>query len=396
MTHHMRHRRMTMRSAAMVTGLVTAATLLAGCSNSSEAPAEAKALCEAATENVAAFGAELFSKGPNGETSADASSIDLTDEEVEQVRQLNATAAVVMHFSGDSWSQAQLSGIRQEFDRFGIEIVAETDAEGDPSKQVSDIETVLARDPDVILSIPSLDVVATAPAFKEAASRGIKIVFMENPAQGMQPGADYISVVATDNYGQGVITAHLMAEAVGCEGKIGTMYHAAKAPTNVDRYQGFIDTIEQYYPKMSIVEEEGLLGPDWKGQGETTANGMMVKNQDLAGVWCWFDVPCEGALAAARGLGRDIIVTAVDLGKSVAIDMAQGGMTYGVGAAQPFDQGVVEARLAAYGLLGKEAPPFVALGALPVTSQNLLEQWSVVYHEDPPAEVIKALEQSAE
>jgi ribose transport system substrate-binding protein len=35
-------------------------------------------------------------------------------------------------------------------------------------------------------------------------------------------------------------------------------------------------------------------------------------------------------------------------------------------------------------LLGKEAPPFVALPALPVTRENVLEAWQRVYHQDPP------------
>ena len=35
--------------------------------------------------------------------------------------------------------------------------------------------------------------------------------------------------------------------------------------------------------------------------------------------------------------------------------------------------------LAGYGLLGKEAPAFVALPALPVTKENLLDAWETVY-----------------
>ena len=38
--------------------------------------------------------------------------------------------------------------------------------------------------------------------------------------------------------------------------------------------------------------------------------------------------------------------------------------------------------LAGYGLLGKEAPAFVALPALPVTKDNLLDAWKAVYHAD--------------
>ena len=40
---------------------------------------------------------------------------------------------------------------------------------------------------------------------------------------------------------------------------------------------------------------------------------------------------------------------------------------------------MTEALLAGYGLLGKEAPAFVALPALPVTKDNLLDAWQTVY-----------------
>jgi ribose transport system substrate-binding protein len=53
----------------------------------------------------------------------------------------------------------------------------------------------------------------------------------------------------------------------------------------------------------------------------------------------------------------------------------------------PFDQGVTEANLAAGALLGKSAPPYVALSALPGTHENVLEAWERVYRSEPPAEV---------
>ena len=64
----------------------------------------------------------------------------------------------------------------------------------------------------------------------------------------------------------------------------------------------------------------------------------------------------------------------------------------GLGAQRPFDQGVTEAMLAGYGLLGKEAPAFVALPALPVTKDNLLEAWQTVYHADAPDNVKSSMQ----
>jgi ribose transport system substrate-binding protein len=62
-------------------------------------------------------------------------------------------------------------------------------------------------------------------------------------------------------------------------------------------------------------------------------------------------------------------------------------LTIHLGAQRPYDQGVTEALLAGYGLLGKAAPAYVALPALPVTRENLLVAWKTVYHTEAPASI---------
>lgn len=71
----------------------------------------------------------------------------------------------------------------------------------------------------------------------------------------------------------------------------------------------------------------------------------------------------------------------------MAIALAKGELVVGLGAQRPFDQGVTEALLAAGALLGKEQPAYVALSALPVQHDNVLEAWKQVYHEDAPADL---------
>ena len=347
-------------------------------------------LFDAAIQRVVDGG--VIGQGPYGEAPTPGESVVLTEEELTRIRGLNATAAIAMHFSGDSWSNAQINGLKGEFDRLGIRVVAQTDAQADPAKQFSDIETALAAQPDVLVSIPSLDPIALAPAFRKAADAGVHLVFMENPANEFQPGSDYVSVVATDNYGAGVLTAHQLARALCGAGSVGVVFHAAQAPTNVLRERGFVETLEKNYPDIDMVESKGLLGPDWKGEGSSTVNAWLTKYPDLAGVWCWFDAPCEGAIDAARSYGStDLSVTAIDLGNNVAIDLARGSYVPALAAAQPYGQGVIEARLAGYALIGKPAPPFVEVPALAVTRENLAQSWQQVYRTDPPADLQKAL-----
>jgi ribose transport system substrate-binding protein len=329
----------------------------------------------------------VLSKGPNGESPQPASAVTLSADELAKIKDMHATAALVFHYGGNDWSQAQLDGLKAQFAAMGINVVAVTDAGFKPEKQVSDIETVMAQKPSIIVSIPT-DPVATASAYKAAADAGVKLVFMDNVPQGMKAGTDYVSVVSADNYGNGVAAAHLMAKALGSKGDIGLVFHAADFFVTKQRYDAFKKTITDNYPDIHIVAEQGIGGPDFSGDAEKAASAMLTSNPSIKGIWAVWDVPAEGVIAAARSAGRnDLVITTCDLGQNVAIDMASGGFVKGLGAQRPYDQGVTEALLAGYGLLGKKAPEYVALPALPVSKDTLLAGWQAVYHADAPAKV---------
>lgn len=362
---------------------------VASCSSSTASTSNAPdaGVSEKAQQALDKIKGQVLSKGPNGESPSPASVADLTPEEIEKVKALNAKAAIVMHYGGNDWATAQTNGLKSEFEKLGIQVIATTDANFKPDKQVSDIETVMTQDPDIIVSIPT-DPVATASAYKKAAAAGTKIVFMDNIPQGLTAGTDYVSVVSADSYGNGVVSAHQMAKAIGGKGKIGLVFHQADFFVTKQRYQGFKETITKEYPEIQIVEEKGIAGPDFAGDAQAAANAMLSKYADLSGIWAVWDVPAEGVMAAARAAGRqDLKIATEDLGKNVAIALAKDQLIVGLGAQVPFDQGVTEARLAAGALIGKQAPAYVALSALPVDHSNVLEAWKQVYHEDAPKDI---------
>ncbi|NBO20690.1 MAG: sugar ABC transporter substrate-binding protein [Rhodobacteraceae bacterium] len=322
----------------------------------------------------------VLSKGPNGEDPSPASDVQLSDDELAKIKGMGATAAIVMHYGGNDWSRAQINGLQTQFAAMGIKVIAVTDAGFKPEKQVSDLETIMAQSPNIIVSIPT-DPTATAAAYRAAHEAGAKLVFMDNVPAGFVAGQDYVSVVSADNYGNGVAAAHLMAKALGPDGgDIGLVFHAADFFVTKQRYDAFKATIASDYPNIHIVDEQGIGGPDFSGDAEKAAGAMLTSHPTLKGIWAVWDVPAEGVMAAARANGRDdLIITTVDLGENVAISMAQGGFVKGLGAQRPYDAGVVEAKLAGYALLDKKAPIFVALPALPVSKDNLLDAWKQVY-----------------
>ena len=380
-----------MKVTSTLVAVVAAAGLFAltGCtpsaqSTASEVAPEVTAQIDAALANITG---KVFSTGPNGEQPASVDTTTVTDEQATQIASMGLTAAIVMHYGGNDWANAQIAGLNAEFDRLGIEVIATTDANFNPATQVANIETVLAQNPDIIVSIPT-DPVATASAYRKASEQGVKLVFMDNVPQGFVAGQDYVSMVSADNYGNGVTSAYLLARSLGGQGTIGVIHHEADFFVTQQRYAGFTKTIADEFPDIKIVQEQGIAGPDFAGDAQGVANAMLTKNPDLDGIWAVWDVPAEGVMAAARETGRtDIKIATEDLGTNAAIALAKNQMIVGLGAQLPYDQGVAEADLAALSMLGLDVPAYVALSSLPVDHKNVLEAWETVYHSAPPAAI---------
>jgi ribose transport system substrate-binding protein len=378
--------------------LIAAAAVVAGCGGDSEpTAATAKsnpALVRKADTALKRLAHETLSRGPNGEKATPADTVRLSPAEVARIRGKHATAAIVLHYGGNDWSNAQVAGLRSEFARLGIKVIAVADPNLNADRQASDIQTLLARKPAIMVGLP-VDAIADAPAFKQAAKQGVKLVFMDNAPAGMKPGRDYVSTVSADNYGNGVAAAHLMALAMGGRGTLGLIWHDAGFFVTMQRYQGFKNTIQRDYPGIKIVADKGVNGDDMAIAAQQAANAILARHPDIDAIWGVWDVPAEGILAAARAAGRasTLKIVTEDLGLNVAISMAERGAVKALGAQRPFDQGVTEARLAGYALIGKKAPPYVAWPSLAVTQRNYLAAWREVYHAPPPSILRQAAQQ---
>jgi ribose transport system substrate-binding protein len=326
--------------------------------------------------------------GPNGEDATPASALSLSARDVATIRAENATAALVWHEESD-FTTAVTSGVRDVFQRLGIRVVAETSAGFDPAKQKADIETVAAKNPDVMLTLP-VDPVITASAYKDVARQGTKIVLLSNLPRGMEHGRDYVSIVTDDLFDMGKRAADALAAAVGRHGEIGYFFRDANSYVANQRDQAFLKTITANYPEIDVAAREGIADPN---KAQEQANGMLVTHPDLDGTYVTFSQPVgDGVLAALRANGNPTTkIVSLDLDEPLALDMAKRGQTFALIADRAHELGRAMAKSAAYGLLGRQAPPFVIVPALTVTRSNLVEGYRESLNRAPPASVMKAL-----
>ncbi len=324
--------------------------------------------------------------GPKGEAPTPVATLELTDAEVAKVAEGNYTAAFAWHELYD-WSNAVARGAKDEFERLGIKVVAETDAGFDSARQKSDVETIMANQPSIIVSLP-IDPTTAQTVYGIARDAGVKLVFVDNAVDGFTHGKDYVTVVSADLVQIGKKAARALAASMGETGTVGYMFHDADFPVTNQRDQAFKWTIENEFPNMEIAIESGMTDP---ANAEDIARAMLSRNPDLGGIYTPWAEPALGVLSVLRQQGNDTTkVVTIDLNEPVALDMLKGGNTAAIIADEAYSIGVYAARSAAASLLGKSVDPFLVVDAITVGTDNVTEGWNKSMKMDPPESVAEA------
>jgi len=335
----------------------------------------------------ASFATAGETKGPGGEAATPSSALTLSDSEVAKLKAGKYTAALLWHTSSD-FVNAVTAGATDEFNRLGMSVVAQTDAGFDAAKQKSDVETILAKKPSVILALP-LDPVTSAEAFRPAVAAGVKIVLLSNKPKDFVQGKDYVTIVTDDLFQMGKHAADALAAAIGKKGKIAWIYHDAQYYVTNQRDNAFKASIESDYPDISIVAKQGLADP---ARAQDIAQALLLKNSDLDGIYVTWAEPAEGVLAALRAAGnKHTKIVTLDLSEPVGLDMVKGGNVVAIVADKAYELGRAMATAAGYGLIDKPAPRFVVAPVLTVTKANVVEGWRESLRRDPPQSIVDAL-----
>jgi ribose transport system substrate-binding protein len=353
----------------------------AATSDSSAGPAEAKELMQAPPLTPKGQPVPGF---PEGAPASSADVFQFTPEMIAKLKAGNYKAAIVMQTMDAGWCTLQVKGITTTLEKFGIKVIATTDGQFQPGKQITDLEKVVALKPDVIFSVP-IDPKTESTAYKKAAAAGIKMVFMDNVPSDMTPGKEYVSVTAADNEQNGFFAGTELANAIGGKGEVAVVtfvydyYYTVRA-----RKDGALKAFAKF-PDIKVVEVGTFATPE-KCYGLTTA--ILTAHPNLKGIFAAWDTPAHQVVAASKALGRNIVVTTNDLALDGAVSIARDEF-YAIGAQRPYDQGVAEAESAAYALLGKEVPPYISVPTLRVKKINLLSALKEVTKEEPPASLVK-------
>jgi len=223
------------------------------------------------------------------------------------------------------WRVAETNSLKAEAgkraDRFELIV---TDAEGQTSKQVSDVKDLISRGVSAIFLAPR-EFEALAPALQAAKEARIPVFLIDRAAAG-KAGEDYVTFIGSDFVNQGGSAARWLIPEVSAKASIVELTGTVGSSVARDRSQGFHEEIKRHPDMKVIASETG----DFRRDVGQEVMGRIIKSQGkkITAVYAHNDQMALGAIEALKAAGmqpgRDVIVVSVDGEKAAFEAIAKG------------------------------------------------------------------------
>ena len=258
------------------------------------------------------------------------------------------------------WRIAETNSIKEEaLKRKKTYDFLMTDAQGQTSKQFSDIEDLIARQVDAIFLAPR-EYEGLTPALEAARAAKIPVFLIDREAAG-RPGEHFISFLGSDFIVQGRRVGKWLAQATNGKASIVELTGTAGSSVAIDRAKGFRDAIASY-PNMKIIATQTA---DFSRAAAVRVmeNIIQAKGSDITAEYAHNDEMALGAIQALKSAGmkpgKDVIVGSIDGQKAALEAIIHGELGVSVESNPRFGP-LVFATMEKY-FVGKKIPPRIIL-----------------------------------
>ncbi|MCC5948024.1 MAG: sugar ABC transporter substrate-binding protein [Nitriliruptoraceae bacterium] len=214
--------------------------------------------------------------------------------------------------------------------------------ENDISGQLNVVEDFISAQVDG-LAIAPVDSSGIVPVVEQANADGIPVIAIDTAIEG----GEVASFVATDNLAAAVTQAETVAEAIDGVGKVVLINGSQAQQTGRDRRDGFVETMEENYPDIEVLEVQTEWDPTAAQQG---LEDLIIANDDIVAVAQAWDgaTVASVSLLDREGLLDDVFVIGFD-GAPDAIALMLDGRVDAIVAQQLYQIGYdgMEATVAA-------------------------------------------------
>ena len=199
-----------------------------------------------------------------------------------------------------------------------------TDAQAQTSRQVSDVEDLIAQGIDVLFLAPK-EYEGLAPALQAAKEAGVPVFLIDREAAG-KAGEDYVAFIGSDFVEEGRRAAEWLAKQTGGKAGIVELTGTAGASVARDRAQGFAEELKKH-EGMKIIASQNAEFTRAEGL-RVMQNIIQAQGANITAVYAHNDEMALGAIQALKQAGRtpgkDVIVVSIDGQKSALQSIAAG------------------------------------------------------------------------
>ena len=221
------------------------------------------------------------------------------------------------------WRIAETKSMNDEAAKRGYELIA-TDAQGQTSKQVSDVEDLIARRVDAIFLAPR-EFEGLAPALQAAKEAKIPVFLIDREAAG-KVGEDYITFIGSNFVEEGQRVGEWVVKQTGGKAGVVVLEGTAGSSVALDRNKGFTDAIKNS-PDIKIIASQTANFSRAEGQ-KVMENLIQAHGKAITVVYTHNDEMALGAIQALKAAnmnpGKDVLVVSVD-GQKSALEAIQTG-----------------------------------------------------------------------
>ncbi|MSC86400.1 sugar ABC transporter substrate-binding protein [Eubacterium sp. am_0171] len=194
------------------------------------------------------------------------------------------------------------------------------DAQADISKQISNVEDMVAKNIDVLV-LNAQDAEGSGQALDICEAAGIPVVEVNTTTTK----TNYTSYVGSNDVEAGSLIGEFINEKLGGKGKVCIIEGSLGQSPQIYRYQG----IEETLLDNTDIEVLAKLSADWmRDKAMSITEDWLGRYDTIDAILCEDDEMALGALEACEGAGRDdILIVGVDATPNAMNSVKEGGMS---------------------------------------------------------------------
>jgi ribose transport system substrate-binding protein len=207
---------------------------------------------------------------------------------------------------------AETQSIKDEAAKIGVKKLIVTNAQSQLSKQISDIQDMLAQGAQFLIVAP-LNSDGLEPALSAAAAKKVPVLTIDRKINATAC-KDYLAFLGSNFVEQGKRAADALVKATGGTGKVAILLGSSGNNVTTDRTNGFVDELKAKAPGMQIVAQQ--TGDFARDKGQQVMEQLIQSKPDISAVYAENDEMALGAVTALTGAGKkpgsDIKIVSID------------------------------------------------------------------------------------